>query len=442
MIGPMSPKSAAARSPRDIPRGWFWAVGLGVALRLAAVLATPVFPTVANTWDSHFYHDTAISLAHGDGFRYDGAPTALYPPAYSAVLAVAYRMAGASPRTGQGVNLIASIVLLAAGAWLAAELAGRRAAGRTALVLALDPSQIVMPAFLMSEIVCGAALLVALAALVRFVRRGGVPWLLLAAVVGVGAGMTRGHAFLVLPAAAVALAGWRRFDARRLAGVLAVLLVFDLAAVGLWAARNERVLGSPVLIATNGSLNLLLGNNPNAGGGRADPPGGVPETGDEIENQRLYLRSALDYIEAHPLRFVALMPVKAARLVVPAPAVTYRAELAAKWGRVPALLVLALAQLAFLLAWVLGVRAGWRRWRLRRRDPGRTASLRVGAAGIGIWVLGHLPFLGGARYFFPVEPLLWIAGAAEPLPGPGARGPEASPPADARRGSGAMNNPG
>ncbi len=430
MIGPMSPKPLAARSPRDVPRGWFWAVGLGVALRLAAVLATPVFPTVANTWDSHFYHETAAALAAGNGFSYQGAPTALYPPGYPLALSVAYRIAGASPRAGQAMNVIASLALAAAGAWLAAELAGRRAAKRAALFLALDPSQIVMPAFLMSEVVCGAALLLALAAVVRFARRGGALWLMGAGAAGVAAGMTRGHAFLVVPAAVAALWGWRRFGGRRLAAVLAVLLVFDLAGVSLWGARNQRVLGSPVLIATNGSLNLLLGNNPNARGGRADPPDGIPATGNEIENQRLALHRALDYIGDHPARFVALMPVKAARLLLPAPAATYRSELASKWGRLPALMVLALAQAAQVAAWLLALRAGWRRWKRRRLDPEQTAAARVGAAGIGAWTLGHLPFLGGARYFFPVEPLLWIAVAAEPFPGPGA--PEASPPADDR----------
>jgi 4-amino-4-deoxy-L-arabinose transferase-like glycosyltransferase len=426
MIGPMSPSPVSVPTPRAASRAWLWAVGIGLALRIAAILATPVFPTVANTWDSHFYQDTAVSLSRGHGFTFDGAPTALYPPAYPAVLSLAYRIAGAVPRTGQAVNVIASVVLLAAGAWLAGELAGRRAAGRTAIFLALDPSQIVTPAFLMSEVVCGAALLTALAALVRYVRRGGAAWLLLAAVIGAGAGMTRGHSFLVLPAAAAALWGWRRFGARRLAGVLAVLLVFDLAAVGLWAARNERVLGSPVLIATNGAMNLLLGNNPNARGGRADPPGGVPETGNEIENQRIYLHRALDYIGDHPVRFVALMPVKAARILLPAPAVSYRFELAAKWGRIPAILALLLVQAAQVLAWVLALRAGWREWWRRRSAPERTGSLRVSAAGIGIWTLGHLPFLGGARYFFPVEPLLWTAGAAEPLPGSADRPSEAS----------------
>ncbi len=409
---------------RGAVRPWLWGAGLGIVLRVVAVLATPVFPVVANTWDSRFYHETAASLASGEGYTFQGEPTAYYPPGYPFLLAAAYRVGGAHPRTGQILNLLASLAVLGGGAWLAGELAGRRAARWTALLLALEPSQIVMPAFLMSETVCAAALTLALAALVRFARSRSFPWLPAAAVLGAYAGMVRGHAFLVLPVVVLALWGWKRMDRRAALTALMVLILADVAVLGGWAARNRRELGSPVPIATNGGINLLLGNNPDARGGRADPPGGLPETGNEVENERLASARALDYIRAHPGRFLALMPVKAARLLLPAPALTYRAELAAKWGRAPAWVVLVLAQLFHLAGWVLAGIAGIREWR-RRRIRGAPV-LRLAGSGLGIWTLGHLPFLGGARYFFPVSPLLWTAAGA------GAAAPETEAPPAAK----------
>ena len=229
-----------------------------------------------------------------------------------------------------------------------------------------------------------------------------------AAAAGAFAGMTRGHALLVAPAAALAFRPGGRLARRRVVEMLVVLLVVEGTTVALWAVRNEKKLGHPVPIATNAGLNLLLGNNPNAWGGRADPPGGMPQTGDEVRDERLAVKRARRFMASHPLRVLALLPVKVARLWVPAPAVTYRAELARKWGRPVAVLVLLLAQLAHLVAWWLAGRFAWRAWKRKGARGGRTAVLVV-ALVLGVWTLGHLPFLGGARYFFPVQFLVWTA---------------------------------
>ncbi len=411
--------SSTARVSGDRPRrppAWLWgAIAVGLALRVAAVLHTPVFPTVANTWDSNFYDRTARALAGGQGYTFKGKPTAFYPPGYPALLGLAYGATAPGPRTGQAVNVAASLVLLGAGAWLAGQIAGPRAARFTAAALALDPSQIVMPAFLMSEVVCAASLALTVAVLVRYARRGGWGWLALAAVLGAYAGMVRGHAFLLPPLVALALWKRPRFGPRRVLATLAVLAAADLAVLGFWAARNDRLLGKPVPIATNGGINLLLGNNPHALGGRADPPGGVPQTGDEVRDEEIAAARARAYIAAHPARFLALLPVKAARLWIPAPAATYRAELAAKWGRIPAAAVVILAELVHLAALVLAGAGLRRSWRARSRPEGAPV-LRVDGTGLLAWTLGHLPFLGGARYFFPVTPFLWGA-AATGLPG-------------------------
>jgi 4-amino-4-deoxy-L-arabinose transferase-like glycosyltransferase len=414
------------RPPR-IDRLLVTALLAGILLRIGAVLATPVFPIVANTWDSVFYHETATALAGGEGYTFQGKPTAYYPPGFSVVLSLAYAILGTTPRHGQMVNVLLSLILLGSLSGLAGSLGGGRAARATAVVLALEPSQIIMPAFLMSETLCAAALAAGLALLLARQRR---PLLVLPAILlGALAGMTRGHAFLVLPAAVLALAGTDLLRSRpRAATLLTLMLLVFAGTVAGWSARNREALGHAVPIATNTGINLLLGNNPNARGGRADPPGGVPQTGNEVLDEQIARNRALDYIRSHPGRTALLLPVKLLRLGVPAPALTYRAELRRKWGEIPALVSLGLAQAFHVTAW-LWLLVGWFRG---RRDASRRVAPRLILFCLGAWSLGHLPFLGGARYFFPVAGLLWVGAIlvtrrwSRPIPGSEASGDPSS----------------
>jgi 4-amino-4-deoxy-L-arabinose transferase-like glycosyltransferase len=392
-------------------RTWPIAVTAGILLRLGAVLATPVFPLVEGTWDTTYYDDAARSLASGEGYRFQEKPTAFFPPGFPAALSIAYRVGGTDPRSGQVMNFLASLALLAAAAGLAGATLGAEAARRTAFLMALDPTQIVMPAFLMSETLCAALLAAALALAARAWNGRGRGWILAAALLAAMAGMTRGHALLILPAVLLVLAIVGAAPRRRLLAFLVVTLLVQGAVVAAWAVRNQRELGSPVIVSANGSLNFLLGNNPNARGGRTEPPGGIVQTGDEVEDARIYRDQAMTYVRENPGRFFLIMPVKLARLLGPAPVLTYRHELLAKWGTVPALIVLAAAQLAHLAAWVLGILALRHAWAGSWR-----VMFVVGATALAVWILGYAVFWGGARFFFPVQFLLWI-GAAEGLIG-------------------------
>jgi len=383
----------------------------------------PVFPTVANTWDAAFYHQSAASLAHGEGYTFQGKPTAFFPPGYPFLLSLADRAVGSGPRTGQAVNLILSLLLAAAVAALVREIWGGIAARWTLVLLALDPTQIAMPAFLMSETGCAAALAVFMFLVLRWARLGTRSALVGAAIAGTAAGFIRGHAFLVIPAVFFALVWARAVTVRR--AVLPAILCLALAGAGLvwWGARNERALGGRVLLATNGGINLLLGNNPNARGGRAEPPGGVPQTGDEIRDEAVAARRAWAFVRNHPVRTALLLPMKAARLWAFAPVVTYRAELAAKAGRVSAGVLLVWAQLVHLLALVVTAILLMRSRRLRAPATASGIWSALLVTVFAVWTAGHLPFLGGARYLFPIQPLLiasiaiLAAGSARPRPG-------------------------
>jgi hypothetical protein len=179
--------------------------------------------------------------------------------------------------------------------------------------------------------------------------------------------------------------------------------------VGLWSERNRTALGKRVPLATNGGINLLLGNNPNAEGGRAEPPEGVPQTGDEIRDEAIARERAWVYMREHPARTLLMLPVKGARLWGFGPAVTYRVELREKLGAAAGRGIAAAAQIAHV-GWLLGLALFLVRG--RRDGPGRRLLWWSVVAVLGVWTLGHLPFLGGARYLFPVQPLLILASVA------------------------------
>jgi hypothetical protein len=297
-----------------------------------------------------------------------------------------------------------------AGAGLARTFLGRKAAAIVAMALAIDPSQIIMPAFLMSEVAGGFWLLLALLALARGGASRWNGWLLLAAVSATLAGLTRSLLFLIPPVALLVLAvrGW--LPRRSFVIALLLLVAADVAVTSGWAFRNQRALGHPVPLATNGGVNLLVGNNVNARGGRAEPPGGVLQSDDEVRDDAWARAQAFDFVREHPARAAALLPMKAARLLIPAPALTYRAELRAKLGEAPTWIALGAAEAFQLAAWAMALLFLVRG---RRPNGGGVIAFRWLAAGtLVVWTVGHLPFFGGARYFFPMEPLLVIAATA------------------------------
>ncbi len=95
----------------------------------------------------------------------------------------------------------------------------------------------------------------------------------------------------------------------RRAGVVGVLVLAAVLVLSPWQSRNHRRLGATGFIATNGGLNLLLGN---ASGARANSGVNVdlsayaaPEL-DEVARDRHYRRAALDEMRARPARTVWL----------------------------------------------------------------------------------------------------------------------------------------
>jgi hypothetical protein len=182
---------------------------------------------------------------------------------------------------------------------------------------------------------------------------------------------------------------------RRRAVDAAAFVVVAALCVAPWTIRNHRVYGRWIAVASEGGVTFWTGNHPLARGDgdlAANPelkraelafreahPGLTPES-----LEPLYYRDALQWIGAHPARWIALVARKAFYTVVPiGPSYTLHS------ARYVAASIVSYA--AILIAAV----AGGRRW-LERRHTAASASPAP------LWLMAAATVLAGLL-FFPQE---------------------------------------
>ncbi|MCU0311718.1 MAG: glycosyltransferase family 39 protein [Acidimicrobiales bacterium] len=234
----------AASVTRRLQGWWSLIAVVAVAGVARAAYGAFVIRSYQPNSDAFQYYDLARNIGDGLGFSMSFSwvtvgPTAFRPPAYPYLLAGAMSVFGESVRVGQVLNLLIGLVVVALAWLLARRLGGPRAAAAAGLTVALYPPLIANDVVLLTEPLSLAALLGALLALTdhRWALAGLLTGLLI---------LTRPSAqFLVVLFALWMLwqVGWRR--ALGLVGVT-VLVVTP------WVARNWVVMGSPLLVTSNG----------------------------------------------------------------------------------------------------------------------------------------------------------------------------------------------
>ena len=299
--------------------GRYWLPGcLLVAALLRALWVAVASPPPVS--DFYSYYQLAVGLAHS--LRYDsypGIPTAYFPPGYPAVLALLFKLAGAS----LGVALGGNVLLQVAGVWLiycvARELFASETVGRIAMLgLAVHPNSIVYTALIASENLFIPAMLLGTALLLWARRRS---WLVVPAGLVFGlATLTRPQALLLPALCYLCLLPAARKDGklRRWAMQCALAHLCLLAVVLPWVARNARVMHRPLLTTTTG-WNLYIGNNPDANGGYVFTPrmqAEVPAALNELDKDDRCRLLGRRYIRAHPFAVLALLPRKLFALYV------------------------------------------------------------------------------------------------------------------------------
>ena len=439
----------------EIPRAGLALLAIlapALALRLAlAVLLRPVPVS-----DFKIYWDIAVGLAEGRGYVIGTTPSAFRPIGYPLLLSLVIRLFGADWWYAVLVQVVTSTAVVAATYWLSARLFGVRAGLAAAALTAVMPDHLLWSTVLNSEI---PAMLWTLLGVTLWIppRPGPVPdgarpspapwptgmdtrsrWLpspgaLLASGILLGLAALTRPVMLPAPVLFFLYAGLlSRYGAgggrarRRWRSVVAgtALLVLGMAlVVGPWTVRNYVALGALVPVSTNGGVNLWQGNNPHATGGfywSEDPEiNPLLKVTDEVEQDRLGRRLALQWIREHPWDFIRLGLIKWGWLLTdvrtgpffsireasrPVPTLVEQAA-------VPVLKA-GLYSLLALTVW--GIRVWWVRSRAgTRQERGEAARASVPVLFLLFMLALHVVFPAWDRFRFPFTPfMLALAGLA------------------------------
>jgi Flp pilus assembly protein TadD/4-amino-4-deoxy-L-arabinose transferase-like glycosyltransferase len=279
----------------------------------------PLMTYVDAVPDAALYHNWAVSLLGGA----DAGVAYYIGPAYAFFLALVYRVFG--------VHLYAVIfVQLVLGALTAAFIyvLGRRLFGRVPAAIAGGLWVVYLPAvYFDTQILPASLTLFLVAASLLLLARSldaGRRWPL--AALGAGAlfgvaGLARPNLLLFVPA----LALWPILRRGRFWRVVALFAVPVILFVGAVTVRNGLVSGDWVVVSSQGGVNFFIGNNRNAPGSFAAPPGtlGRPESLNESQTRVIAERALGRELSASEasrwwfkrgLRYIVRNPGDAAKL--------------------------------------------------------------------------------------------------------------------------------
>jgi hypothetical protein len=384
------------------------AAAAGFLLRVAFALFYWVGQPL--THDEREYLSLARSVALGNGFVYDGSfdvGTAQQfgrAPGYPLFLAVLER-GRPVPSASPAVVKVAQAAIGGFVVWLVGVLAlasgGPRSGVTAAVIAAIYPPLVTIPAYVLSETLYSAVAIGAAMMLQRAIERDSLGSAALGgALAGIGA-LIRPALLFFLPLAFLWLLVRRR---PALAVAMAVVATFVIMP---WTVRNLRTYDRFVLIASEGGVTFWTGNHPLAKGDgdlaanpdlkRADLDFRAAHAGLSAEElEPLYYREALRWIREHPADWVTLMVRKAFYSIAPfGPSYALHSARYRAASVVPYLLVLPCA--------VLGARQ----------------LLRSGRAPMALFLLAASSLLAGL-VFFPqerfripiVDPVLIVSAAA------------------------------
>ena len=279
------------------------ALSMALVARIAAAL---YFPLVQSN-DHEMFYRLAASVAGGTGYGWGYGPSAFFPPGLPLLLALWFAVVGIGLWQAKIFGIVLGMVCVWA-TYRIADWAFGRMAGRWALVLAATSPTLVFYSVtvgyepLLAVVLCGWAMLTE-----RLESRT-ASWALIAALGAVmGIGTLIKPVCLLLPA--VCLVRWlpslRLVAVTRAAAAATILLLVVLP----WTMRNWQVLGSPVLVSTNGGVVLYAANNPESQGLAM---GVAPLSGehDEVSRDRIRRDAAFAWMLGHPIEWCRLAIAK------------------------------------------------------------------------------------------------------------------------------------
>jgi 4-amino-4-deoxy-L-arabinose transferase-like glycosyltransferase len=356
--------------------------------------------------DEKEYDRLACNLASKAAYTYDGTPTAYRPIGYPAFVSVSYFVLGHHP---MAIKFLQALIDVATSFLIFVLLTGHpnRIRVLAAGLWAFNIPAILYTNLMMSETVFTFLLTATAVLLTRYSeKRSSSPYLI---------GICLGVLVLFKPSALIFLLVIRFFY-RRLGLTSRTLSLAALAfvlVVGPWFLRNYLIFGR-LSLASNGGINLLIGNNPQATGayGITFDPAILQAAKSEFEADQIAFQSASQYILQNPGTFVVNAVKKLGRIFESeggllvwtfhqSPEDTHT-RYAEKYASIPLSLTL-LTNLPYMFMMLLGVFG----FLASKKDPVWWISSSVA----GSWVLLHLIFFGGGRFHFPLMPFVAIYAA-------------------------------
>lgn len=389
-------------------------VAVGSLLRLAFAMVAPLAPQ----WDGEIYVRGARLLASGESYSQRildaGAPdlpTAFYPVGLPALLSVVRRLGG-----GLREDLLLQALAGSASLYLLAELAtrlvGARIARNAVWLYALAPGAILLTGTWLAEPWVTFGLLAGLVLATRLAPRR--PHLA-AIALGLGMGVTaylRATPLVVAPLVAFGIGWSRKRSLRHGAALATIACACSLVPLMPWAARNLRELHAPVLVSTNGGVNLLIGTVGDGSYQDVARPARCGETAPEVELDRCRAEVAEHRILRHPIAWGVRGISKLWHTFGHESAPSQHLALANRatgQRRLDPWLLSGLARMHWFLM------AGFALFGALARSTRRATRAHAALFGpVLALALLHFVYLGGDRYHAPVAPLLAIL-AAEAL---------------------------
>ena len=384
------------------PRSLLYILALGLILR-TAFISFHQRPLIS---DEREYDRLAYNLASKAAYTYDGTPTAYRPIGYPAFVSVFYFVHGHHP---VAIKCLQALIDVATSLLIYVLLVGypNRMRVIAAGLWAFNIPAIFYSNLMMSETVFTFLLTLAAVVLTRYPERRSSS--------AYHIGICLGVLVLFKPSALIFLLVVPFFF-RRLSLPLKNLSLAALAFVLVlapWFLRNFLTFDR-LSLASNGGINLLIGNNPQATGayGITFDPVILQGAKSEFEADHMAFQSASEYILQNPGTFVVNAAKKLGRLLEseggllvwtfhPSPEDTHT-RYAEKYASIPLSLTLS-TNLPYLFMMLLGVFG----FLASKKDP----VWWISSSFAGSWVLLHLIFFGGGRFHFPLMPFVAIYAA-------------------------------
>jgi 4-amino-4-deoxy-L-arabinose transferase-like glycosyltransferase len=348
--------------------------------------------------DFGFYFSAAARLAAGGGYTVHGQPTAYWPIGWPAILSIFFRIFGPHLWVGLAVQVLACTGITVMVFLIARQITGSATVGLIAgLAWTLLPDQLAWTAILGGEPVFT---LLVLGSLYAFLRLDGRKRPVIAGALLGAACWVRPTVILFPVAVVIVLILYQR----RLMAPLAqgaLLAAAMLVVISPLTIRNAAVLGSPVLVSTNGGVNLWQGVHTDDRYWWSTDPAVNPlaPIADEVARDRLGQRLFIEHLMAHPASVAYHGLRKIAALYGPPGSVWWWLTVGHPASIGALVAAGAAAYWLFMTLAVIGLVIGWRRF--------RWPTLVLGSF-LVYYTAVFAFFPAGDRFRYPLMPLLAV----------------------------------